>query len=196
MARHYSPTRMLVKSVLLFGVVIASSVAVLVLMLRTPVVVDEVTHEEQPVAPVVPHPTATSSVPPTPQRFPVAGAAGFFVVLNADGSSSLEDPTGKVIKLADANTRTPETELAARLLANVTSSRPDVKTTVGQLIVLEQGVVDVPKDALITFMDKDKLVVMAKDGTSTVYHVDGRVEPRERKPTAVPTATSTKGVGP
>jgi hypothetical protein len=189
---------MLVKSVLLFGVAIAGSIAVLVLMSRTQVVTDEQIPEEPPVVTAVPHPVATpsASLPVQPQRFPVAGAAGFFVVLNTDGSSSLEDPTGKVIKLADANTRTPETELAARLLANATGSRPDVKTTVGQLIVLEQGVVDVPKDALITFMDKDKLVVLAKDGTSTVYHVDGRVEPRERKPAAVPTATNTKGVGP
>ncbi len=194
MAKHYSPTRMFVKSVLLFGVVIAISIAVIVLVPRTRVVPEPVVQEEAPV-PVVPHAVATPT-PVQPQRFPVSGAAGFFVILNADGSSSLEDPSGKVIKLADANKQTPETELASRLLANALSSKPDVKTAVGQLIVLEQGVVDVPKDALITFMDKDKLVVMATDGISTVYHVDGRVERRERKPKAEPTATNTKGVGP
>lgn len=195
MAKHYSPTRMFVKSVLLFGVVIAMSIAVIVLVPRTRVVPEAVVPEEKP---AVTSPVVTPVVPPpvVPQRFPVSGAAGFFVILNADGSSSLEDPSGKIVKLADANKQTPETELASRLLANVKNPRPDTKTAVGQLIVLEEGVVDVPKDALITFMDKDKLVVLATDGTSTVYHVDGRVERRERKPKAIPAATNTKGVGP
>ena len=133
---------------------------------------------------VEPQPTATA-LEVKPQRFPVAGAAGFFVIVNLDGSSSLEDPAGTVTKLSDAGKLTPETELVRKLLTNITET-PETKT-IGQLIVLETGVVDVPKEALITYVGKDNLVVLAADGSSKVYHVDGRIEQRAR--TSVPRLT-------
>jgi uncharacterized protein YjdB len=115
-----------------------------------------------------------------PRQLPVAGAPGFFVVLKRDGSSELLDPEGKRTPLAapgkmlDKDVTQIQKAVAAQL------NKPAKKVAVGQLVVLEKGVVDVPKDAIITYLDTDRLITLATDGSSTVYKVDGSVETRER----------------
>lgn len=112
-------------------------------------------------------------VPAKSQRIPVTGAPGFVVIVHPDGASELEDAAG---------VRTPLTPADATPLAVVPSKpQPEPKTTVGQLIVLDRGIVDVPKDSLITFTGEDNLVVLNADGSSTVYRTDGRIERRARK---------------
>lgn len=122
----------------------------------------------------------------TSRRLPVAGAAGFFVVINADGTSYLESPTGKQALVSADFTMPPSAEqaLAARLAAR--ANRPTEaprKARLEQLVVLDHGVVDVPRGATITLVTADYLVVLNQDGTSTVYYVDGRSEVRGRQET-------------
>jgi hypothetical protein len=125
-----------------------------------------------------------SSQPPADEsrRVPVAGQEGYFVVFMQDGTSYLEAPDGKKTQLVDAAfARRPDPDrVAARLAAKLAPKDKD-KREPGQLIVLDEGVVDVPKDAQITLIEKDRLVVMNGDGSSTVYYADGKTELREKR---------------
>jgi hypothetical protein len=117
----------------------------------------------------------TPPVPPLatgPRRMKVAGREGYWVVILQDGSSYLEGPDGKKETLAEAGpalvTPKPKVTLPAPL-------KP-----VGQLVVCDDGVVDVPLGAVITLIGKDKVVTHTEDGSSVVYYTDGRVEQRGR----------------
>ena len=130
--------------------------------------------------------------PPAPQvrRLPVAGAAGYYVVIRPDGTSELHTPEG-VQPLVDATTAAlPSEDELARRLAEAEArraARPQVKKALGQVVVLDQGVVDLPADAALVFAGPDKAVALLPDGTSAVYHADGRVEPRAaRQPKGKP----------
>lgn len=128
-----------------------------------------------------------------PRRVPVAGSDGYTVVLNPDGTSYLEGPDGKKTQLVDRTfARTPsEKELEERIRKRLQRPAPAPrKAAVGQLVVLDEGVVDVPRDALITYTGPDRLVALTPDGTATVYWADGRTEIRDRQrpaPARVPT---------
>ena len=119
-----------------------------------------------------------------PRRFPIAGADGYTVVLNADGTSYLEGPTGRHDLVDKTLARTPsERELAVRIAERIKKSAVPVvpqREGLGQLVVLDDGVVDIPKGSVVTLTAADKLVVLNGDGTSTVYHASGKIERRER----------------
>lgn len=127
----------------------------------------------------------TSAPAGGPRRLPVAGAPGFYVVVNPDGTSYLERPDGVRQVLVDSLlARTPDPrEVERRIRAKMEAAdRPKAKRELGQVIVLDKGVVDVPKGAVVTFVGSDRAVVLDDDGvSSTVYHADGRVEKRDRK---------------
>lgn len=132
-----------------------------------------------------PVPSAQAGKRNQTRRMPVAGAPGFFIVVNPDGTSYLEKPSGQrqvLVDAAQAAVPDPGT-LALRVKEKMEEvSRPKPKTEIGQLVVLDRGVVDVPKGAVITFTGPDRAVVLNEDGiSSTVFHSDGRVERRERK---------------
>lgn len=154
--------------------------------------------DEQPVdpeEPVSPAPTGEPPVsvptprPPTPpvkrdwpRRYAVSGAAGFFVVINQDGSSYMEKPDGSRQQLAEAGSM----DQGVRAEAAVTralerAQQAPAKATVGQLVVCDTGVVDVPMDAVITFVGSDKVVTLNQDGSSTAYYTSGRIEQRDRQ---------------
>src|SRR5262245_41414042 len=121
--------------------------------------------------------------PPGPRRIPVAGAEGFSIVIFPDGTSQLESPTGKRTNLVDRAFAGMPTEAALfqQLNAKLMGPRPQPRrTTLEQLIVLDEGVVDIPRDAVVTFTAKDRLVALHADGTSMVHYVDGRIEVRAR----------------
>jgi hypothetical protein len=133
---------------------------------------DSRTAAEPPAGPLSPAPVG----PPAPRRLPVGGATGYVVVIEPDGSSYLEDPSGRRTVLAEAAPVPAPPEVRPK-------AAPPAKTTVGQLIVCDTGVVDVPTGAVITFVGRDKVVTRDEAGGSTTYYTDGRVEAhvRERK---------------
>lgn len=139
--------------------------------------------ELMPSAPVLPKDEPAPTTPVRPRRLPIAGAEGYFVVIHPDGTSFLETPDNQMQPLVDAATaRMPiDRDLEARLRLRLNEIIRPKRSGLGQLIVLEHGVVDVPQDAVITYQGKDRLVVLNGDGTSTVYHADGKVETRERQ---------------
>lgn len=133
--------------------------------------------------PVVKDASQPPPAAPEPRRVPVAGQDGYFVVFMPDGTSYLEAPDGKKTQLVDAAfaSRPDPDRLAARLAAKLAPKDGDKRREPGQLIVLDEGVVDVPKGAQITLIEKDRLVVMNGDGSSTVYYADGKTELREKR---------------
>lgn len=112
-------------------------------------------------------------------RVRVAGMDGHFVVFSPDGTSFLETPSGRreLVDAGFAARRRPEA-VAAKVAETLAASP---RRQPGQLVVLDGGVVDIPVGAQITLMESDRLVTMNGDGTATVYHVDGRVEVRDRR---------------
>jgi len=149
-----------------------SSGVALVLLLGT----DGPPDQPNPATPVS-QPTPGGVVSPGPRRLPVAGSDGFYVVVMPDGSSYLESPTGQKKKLADGGP--DEDDVSARVERKVTAP-PKKRRGPGQLVVTDSGVVEVPQDAIITLVGRDKVVTHAPDGTSVTYYVDGRVEPFAR----------------
>jgi hypothetical protein len=133
-------------------------------------------------AEVVPEPEKEPA-PPRPRRIPVGGAPGSFVVLMPDGTSYLEAADGSRQQLVDKTflEQPSKEEIVERLVSRLRESkRPAARAGPGQLVVLDRGVVEIPKDAQITLVEKDRLVALGDDGSSTVYHADGRTEVRER----------------
>ncbi len=114
------------------------------------------------------------------RRLPVAGTSGYTVILRPDGFSELEAPDGTRTLLTEAShsTATDSIDLA-RITARLNRKVPR-RAEDGQLIVLEKGVVDVPKEAMIVYIGPDYLVTRDEAGDSIAYHVDGRVERRAR----------------
>jgi hypothetical protein len=141
-----------------------------------------------PGRPVVPPPPPDlpDPVPPAPEppkRLRVSGSDGFWVVINPDGSGHLERPDGSRTPLAvKGELGPPPAEAVVRKIERrlMAHGRPAIKKEVGHLIVCDDGVVDVPKDAVITFVGRDKVVTHAADGSSVVYYTDGRVDRRDR----------------
>ncbi len=109
------------------------------------------------------------------QRIPVAGQTGYSIVVAQDGSSYLEGPGGKKIR----ELLPPGESPAAIPVDIVKKLSVTPKQSLGQLIVCDKGVIDVPKDAIITFIGDDRVVTHSPNGVSVVYHVDGRIERRE-----------------
>lgn len=135
--------------------------------------------------PVTPLPREVKDdLKPQPKRTPIAGAPGYSVVVNPDGTSYLDGPEGRQELVDRTQAALPdERELNRRIGERLRrSSKPVVsqKEGLGQLVVLDEGVVDIPKGLIITFTASDRLVVLNEDGASTVYHVNGKIERRER----------------
>lgn len=103
----------------------------------------------------------------------VAGNEGYAVVMNPDGSSYLEAPDGKRTELTKPGR--PDDDAAEKAVTKKLEEVRPKKVGIGQLIVTDTGVVDIPKDAIVTFVGRDKVVTHEPDGTSNVYFVDGRV---------------------
>jgi len=121
---------------------------------------------------------------PQPRRTLIAGAPGYSVVVNPDGTSYLDGPDGRQELVDRTQAALPdERELNKRIGERLRRSSTPVVTQkegLGQLVVLDDGVVDIPKGLVITFTAADRLVVLNEDGASTVYHVNGKIERRER----------------
>lgn len=123
-----------------------------------------------------------SPAPPAePRRMPLAGMPGYTVVVMPDGASYLEDPAGRRTRLADAEDGPADGAPgpAVDRLASRLSRRAERKLEDGVLVVLDRGVVDIPKDAIITFQGADYLVIRDGAGGFWTYHADGRVARRE-----------------
>lgn len=106
-----------------------------------------------------------------PKRLAVANAPGYFVVIEPDGSSYMETPDGKRTKLTG-----PTPKFDAVIKAVTSPRATPMKKEVGQLVVCDSGVVDVPRDAVITFIGPDKVVTLdPADGSSSAYYTDGRI---------------------
>src|SRR5262245_10757355 len=102
------------------------------------------------------------SAPPTgPRRLPVAGAEGYTVVVNPSGESYMEGPDGKRTVLVEPNPPpavSPQ-EVEARLaerLAQLARDKAARKNEPGRLVVLDEGVVEVPLTSVVTLQSKDK----------------------------------------
>lgn len=115
-----------------------------------------------------------------PRRLPIAGAEGYTVVVNQDGSSYLEDPSGRRTHLLDGNQKPNATDILAERLAKRLSQTGPRRLGQGQLLVLDTGIVEVPGDGIVTFTGSNHAVVLMPDGASASYYVDGRVEHREK----------------
>ena len=124
---------------------------------------------------------ATAGTATRPKRMAIGGAPGYFVVVNPDGSSYMESPDGKRTQLADADptAKTVSDDAVKGVVDRMAA--PPKKTEIGQLVVCDKGVVDVPKGAVITYVGDDKVVtVNPVDGSSVVYFTDGKVTRRDR----------------
>ena len=113
----------------------------------------------------------TLLVPDVPKRIPVAGVDGYEIVVYKDGSSYIEGPEGKKTQL----TAPAIPDIESKIERKLQTIKPK-RTALGQLIVTDLGVVDVPNDAVITFIGRDKVVTHDQDGTSVTYYVNGRIE--------------------
>lgn len=115
----------------------------------------------------------------TPRRVPIAGAAEHSIVIYPDGSSYLEGPEGLRKQLSgptSGDAQTVADEIARRL-----DKAPPKKQGLRQLVVCERGAVNLPDDAVITFVGSDCVVAInPKSGIAAVYYIDGRIEQRNR----------------
>jgi hypothetical protein len=123
--------------------------------------------------------SAAAVLPPEPaaRRFAVGGAEGFAVVVAPDGSSRLEAPDGSKVELTTAEP-VVATPAAERVIKQVVSrlETPTPGALAGQLLVLDRGVVTVPRGAVITYMGADRVIVHEDDNTSTIYYISGAIE--------------------
>jgi hypothetical protein len=132
--------------------------------------------EAPPRGKAAPAEAKVEAAPDGPRRLPVAGREGSFLVVEADGSSYLEEPGGRRTMLAEAATDAAAGDVVRKVVERAKAPRREP----GQLVVLDRGVVDVPKDAVITFVGRDRVVALDTDGSASVYHADGRVEHESR----------------
>lgn len=122
--------------------------------------------------------------PPTERRLPLAGADGFTVVLLPDGASWVEGPDGKRTPLTgpgEPPLALDEQELLRQTNLRLQQAKRPPKIGPTRLIVLDEGVVDIPLEAVITLQAADRLIALHPDGTSVIYYADGRVEPQGRR---------------
>lgn len=113
--------------------------------------------------------------PAADERLPVAGSPGYYVVV-VDGAAYLENPDGDRSLLAKQLMPAPAPQLFPKLLM----PQPAAAGGSGRLIVLDTGIVEVPKTGVITLIEKDYLVLHHADGTATAHYTDGRVVARKR----------------
>lgn len=128
---------------------------------------------------LVPPPKKEVAPPPKsgPRRLKVAGQDGYFIVIEADGSSVMEAPDGTKTVLTGPAAKNEDAEAA--IVKKLEDARPK-RAGLGQLVVTDTGIIDIPKDAVVTFIGRDKVVTHDPDGTSVVYFVDGRVVQQAR----------------
>jgi hypothetical protein len=101
----------------------------------------------------------------------VAGAPGYSVELLPDGSSRLALPDGSVRPLAGP----PPPAAAVPAQPPARRPPPAPRPEDLQLYVLENGIVSIPKSAVVTAVEADR--VITHDGSTTrVYHSSGRIE--------------------
>lgn len=161
-----TPWFMLTASVVLALLTLGGTVGLLTLASWEPAVVRPVP-TPQPVRrprPPEPKPEPGSDA----KRFAVAGEPGTAVVVAPDGGSFLENAEGSRIVLDSAKADS-------------------------QLIVLDRGIVKVPRDAIITHTGEDHLVVHSPEGGSTAYYTNGMIRTRE---SAAKVMRSTPPAGP
>lgn len=114
------------------------------------------------------------------RRVPVTGASGFFIIIEPDGSTFMEDADGKRTQLTNADPKeAPNIDDTVSSIMNRIDAVPK-KTAIGELIVCDKGIVDVPKGSIITFIGPDKVVTHSNDGASVTYFTDGRIVRRSR----------------
>jgi hypothetical protein len=136
----------------------------------------ETREEPKPEPKIEPKPLPPREAAPAPKagprRLKVAGQEGYYVVIEPDGSSVMEAPDGKKTFLTGpvSKDELPEDAIVKKL--EETSPK---RVGLGQLVVTDTGIVDIPKDAVVTLIGRDKVVTHGPDGTSVVYFVDGRV---------------------
>lgn len=131
-------------------------------------------HRPTPPLTVVPVTTAVSSTGiPQEQRWPVAGAEGFYVIITPDGATYLEEP-GQPRKLLSAPER-PEPATVSQ------AKPPEPPPGLRQVVVCDDGIVNLPTDAILTFVGKSHATALLPNGVSVTYHTDGRVEARGRR---------------
>ncbi len=99
-----------------------------------------------------------------------------FVVIE-NGQSYIEYPGGTKRLLLSPSPKLSEDKVNEAVNKVVPSTTPPGE---GQLVVCEGGVIEVPKDAVITLIAATKVVVQRADGSSATHYLDGKVEVRER----------------
>lgn len=128
-----------------------------------------------PTLPMTPPPTpkAPPPAPPGPRKLPIAGSPGYHMVVNPDGSIHMVDPDGTKKLLAGP---VKPVEAIEKKLKDVIDTPEPKKKGLGQLVVCDRGVIDIPTDVIVTFVGEDRVTTLNTDGTSTTYFVDGHSE--------------------
>jgi hypothetical protein len=100
------------------------------------------------------------------KRLPIAGSPGKWLLVRADNSSAIVDEQGNVTEINDS-----ELVQNGKLLAVIGDK---------QVVVTPSGLVAVPKNAIVTFVGKDRVVTHRDNCESVVYTTDGKTQKHSR----------------
>lgn len=115
--------------------------------------------------------TPKSSEPDKPKKIEIAGLPDHYILLYKDGLAELVKPDGTKTVIT-----TPEPD--EKVIPIPKPPAPKLE----QLIVTEEGIVNVPKGAIITGIEKGSVTTYnPKDGSVIIYFANGRVETKTRK---------------
>jgi len=117
----------------------------------------------------------------TPNSLSVVGSQGQRIMFEEDGVW-LTDANGDRRRIANkpedmAVNDSIEEKIRDKLLQVAAKKKKNIAP--GVLIVLDEGIVEIPKDSVVTWQGKSKLTCIHADGTVSSYYADGRVIPQE-----------------
>lgn len=103
----------------------------------------------------------------SPRRLPIGGT-GNYMAIEPDGSAYLVSSDGTRSQVMNPTPRP--------IPPTVTGRATMPQRIIGQIIVCDTGLVDVPKNAIVTYVGRDRVTILNDDGSSTTYFVDGHSE--------------------
>lgn len=113
---------------------------------------------------------------------PVIGSQGQRIMFEEDGVY-LRTPDGDKKKIANTPEELTQEEAVEKRIrekiALTVLNKKQRNVEPGVLIVLDRGIVEIPKESVIVYQDANKLTCINQDGSVSSYYADGKIVTQE-----------------